>query len=188
MVWWGPISLPHRLLSDVSFQGYQVCILIHQFSLILKDVWAWVALFTKLLKPFWLLFSKEAWQCSHQTCLDFSFGQQWSSHTIWDYLVSIQHFTPHLLLKTFSGCLIQEAAVVNRDLHPWLKWHMTYIYICCTHIYIRSSEQSLHVRKFACQLHIAGVSLLSGGPSVSWCRTNNSSKAFQQATSLPCLL
>lgn len=136
MVLWEPISLPHRLLSDVPFQGCQVCILIHQLSLMVKDVWAWVALFTKLLKPFWLLFPKEAWQCSHQTSLDFSLGQQWSSHTIWDYLVSIQHFTPHSLLKTCSGCLMQEAAVLNRGLHPWIRWHNTYLYMLGTYLYM----------------------------------------------------
>lgn len=169
MVWWGPISLPHRLLNYVPFQGCQICILIHQLSLMLKDVWACVALSTKLLKPFWLLFPKEAWQCSNQTSLDFSFGQQWSSHTIWDHLVSIQHFPLHSLLRTFSGCLMQEAAVLNRAIHPWLKWHVTRIYMWWAHNYICFNEQSLQMRTFVC---ITGVALLSGGPSINWCRIN----------------
>lgn len=184
MVLWESISLPHRLLSDVPFQGCQACILIHQLSLMVKDVWAWVALFTKLLKPFWLLFPGNV---VTRLLLIFHSGDSGvptQSEIIWSQF-NILPLTHYSRLALAASC---RKLLCWTEASPHGSNGITCIYICWAHIYICSSEWSLHVRKFACQLHITGVSLLSGGPSISWCRANNSSKAFRQAASLPCLL
>lgn len=98
-----------------------------------KDVWAWVALFTKLLKPFWLLFPENV---VTRLLLIFHSGNSGvpaQSETIWSQfnILPLTYYS-----STCSGGLMQEAAVLNRGLHPWIKWHNVYLYMLGTYLYM----------------------------------------------------
>lgn len=171
-VWWEPIPLPHRLLNDVLFQGSRVCVLIHQLSLMPKDVWVWIALLLSFLSLFSCCSLRNPGDVVTRLPLVFHLvqsGVPTQFKTIWFQfnVIPLTYYSSVSLTASCRKLLCWTA--------PCLKRHMTHICTWRTHTCVCSSEQSLPLGKFACQLFITGVSLLSRGPSVSWCRTNNSS-------------